>query len=56
MTKDSSNSCGCSGDNGQQATCAGEKTGTDTTIFHVSNMDCRREEGLVRFTLEGISG
>ena len=56
MNNDPSNSCGCSGGNGQQAGCAKEQTSTETTVFHVSNMDCRNEEALVRRTLEAMPG
>ena len=56
MNKDTSNSCGCSGGNGQQASCASEQGSTESTVFHVSNMDCRNEEALVRRTLENMPG
>ncbi|MDP3857714.1 MAG: heavy metal translocating P-type ATPase [Stagnimonas sp.] len=56
MNKDPSNSCGCSGGNGQQARCAKESASTETTVFHVSNMDCRNAEALVRRTLEAMPG
>ena len=56
MNKDPSNSCGCSGGNSPPASCALEKTSTATTVFQVSNMDCRNEEALVRRTLEGMPG
>ncbi|MES1979691.1 MAG: heavy metal translocating P-type ATPase [Pseudomonadota bacterium] len=56
MNKDPSNSCGCSGGNNQPASCAQENTSAETTVFHVSNMDCRNEEALVRRTLEGMGG
>ncbi|MEG1766870.1 MAG: heavy metal translocating P-type ATPase [Comamonas sp.] len=56
MNKDPLNTCGCSGGNGQPVTFSEKRAGTDITIFHVSNMDCRREEGLVRYTLEGLPG
>ncbi len=51
-----SNSCGCSAGSSQQAGCAGEPASTARTVFHVSNMDCRNEEALVRRTLEAMSG
>ena len=54
MNKDPSNSCGCSG--GQQTGCAKAQADTESTIFHVSNMDCRNEEALVRRTLEVMPG
>ncbi len=53
MNKESPNTCGCSGGSGQQTGCASEKPSTEITVFHVSNMDCRNEEALVRRTLEG---
>ena len=56
MNKDSSNSCGCSGGNSQPASCFQASAGTETTVFMVSNMDCRNEEALVRRTLEGMPG
>ncbi|PVY57448.1 MULTISPECIES: heavy metal translocating P-type ATPase [unclassified Simplicispira] len=56
MNNDISNSCGCSGGSGQPANCAGEQASTESTVFHVSNMDCRNEEALVRRTLEGMTG
>jgi len=56
MNKDPANSCGCSGGNSQPTGCAKEKPSTETTVFHVSNMDCRNEEALVRRTLEGMPG
>ncbi len=57
MNKDPSNSCGCTGgNNGQEASCAKEQAGSENTVFHVSNMDCRNEEALVRRTLEGMPG
>ncbi len=55
MNKDPSNSCGCGG-SGRQASCAKEPAGAESTVFHVSNMDCRNEEALVRRTLEGRPG
>lgn len=56
MNNDLSNSCGCSASNGQQTSCAKDKPSDETTVFHVSNMDCRNEEALVRRTLEGMPG
>lgn len=56
MKKESSNSCGCSGGNSQQAGCDREQASAESTVFHVSNMDCRNEEALVRRTLEGMPG
>ena len=56
MNKEPFNACGCSGGNGQQTGCAGEQASTETTVFQVSNMDCRKEEALVRRTLEGMPG
>lgn len=56
MNKESPNTCGCSGGSGQQTGCASEKPSTEITVFHVSNMDCRNEEALVRRTLEGMPG
>lgn len=56
MNNDPSNPCGCSNGNGQQANCAGEQASTESTVLHVSNMDCRNEEALVRRTLEGMAG
>ena len=56
MNKEPSNSCGCSGGKEQEASCAQNQISSETTIFHVSNMDCRREEGLVRHTLEEMPG
>ena len=52
MNKEPSSPCACSGGNGQQTACASEQAITETTVFHVSNMDCRNEEALVRRTLE----
>lgn len=56
MNNDPSNPCGCSNGNGQQANCAGEQASTESTVLHVSNMDCRNEEALVQRTLEGMAG
>ncbi|WP_207950985.1 heavy metal translocating P-type ATPase, partial [Pseudomonas aeruginosa] len=56
MNKEPSSPCACSGGNGQQTACASEQASTETTVFHVSNMDCRNEEALVRRTLEGMPG
>ncbi|MDO9236230.1 MAG: heavy metal translocating P-type ATPase [Aquabacterium sp.] len=56
MNNDPSNSCGCSSGNGQPAGCAKAQADTETTVFQVSNMDCRNEEALVRRTLEGMPG
>ncbi len=56
MNKDLSNSCGCSGGSDPQVKCAKEQASTGSTVFHVSNMDCRNEEALVRRTLENIPG
>lgn len=56
MNKDLSNSCGCSGGSDPQVKCAKEQASTGSTVFHVSNMDCRNEEALVRRTLEGMPG
>ena len=56
MNKDLSNSCGCSGSDGQSPNFAKEQASTERTDFHVSNMDCRNEESLVRRTLEGMLG
>jgi len=55
MNSDTSNSCGCSGGSPQQS-CTQKQAGVETTVFHVSNMDCRNEEALVRRTLEGEPG
>src|SRR3546814_3803395 len=44
MNKEPSSPCACSGGNGQQTACASEQASTETTVFHVSNMDCRNEE------------
>jgi Cd2+/Zn2+-exporting ATPase len=56
MNQDTANSCGC----GEPATpvqssCSTRKA-AQSTVFHVSNMDCRNEEALVRRTLEGMPG
>lgn len=56
MNKDQANSCGCSGASIDATACGKTQTPHETTIFHVSNMDCRNEEALVRRTLEGMSG
>ena len=56
MNKDLSNSCGCSGGSDPQVKCAKEQASTGSTVFHVSNMDCRNEEALGRRTLENIPG
>ena len=53
MNQDQSSSCGCSS---QQAGCGTVQPAIETTVFHVSNMDCRNEEALVRRTLEGMPG
>ncbi|WP_138517088.1 heavy metal translocating P-type ATPase [Rhodoferax bucti] len=54
MNKESSNTCGCS--SGQQTGCTKAQADTESTVFHVSNMDCRNEEALVRRTLDGMPG
>ena len=56
MNKDPFNSCGCSGAKEQGANCAQDQASSETTIFYIGNMDCRREEGLVRYTLEEVPG
>ena len=56
MNKDPSNSCGCSSGNDQQTACTKAQARTETTVFQVSNMDCRNEEALVRRTLEAMPG
>ena len=53
MNQGQSSSCGCSS---QQAGCGTVQPAIETTVFHVSNMDCRNEEALVRRTLEGMPG
>ncbi len=56
MSKDTPNSCGCSGPAASgQSSCSSGKA-ERSTVFHVSNMDCRNEEALVRRTLEGMPG
>jgi len=54
MNKESSSTCGCS--SGQQIGCVKAQADTKSTVFHVSNMDCRNEEALVRRTLDGMPG
>jgi Cd2+/Zn2+-exporting ATPase len=56
MTTDLSSSCGCSQSKGAPSGCAPAQAQPETTIFKVSNMDCRNEEALVRRTLEGHPG
>jgi Zn2+/Cd2+-exporting ATPase len=55
MNNDPSNSCGCSG-GGQPTGCGKAQPPLETTVFQVSNMDCRNEEALVRRTLEAMPG
>ncbi|MFZ3141272.1 heavy metal translocating P-type ATPase [Polaromonas sp.] len=56
MNKDPSSSCGCSSGNGPPTSFVKAQASTETTVFQVSNMDCRNEEALVRRTLEGVPG
>ena len=56
MNKDSPNSCGCNGGSAAQSGCAKTGAAAQTTVFRVSTMDCRNEEGLVRRTLGGRPG
>lgn len=56
MNKDTSSSCSCGGPAASgQSSCSTSKA-AQSTVFHVSNMDCRNEEALVRRTLEGMPG
>ena len=56
MNKDTPHSCGCGGPAAPgQSSCITSKA-AQSAVFHMSNMDCRNEEALVRRTLEGMPG
>lgn len=49
--------CGCSGGKTHQAAaCSRKQAKPDSTVIHLSNMDCRNEEALARERMEPMPG
>lgn len=51
-----SDACGCQKSETDKSGCTSTQASLRRTVFHVSNMDCRNEEALVRRTLDGVPG